>query len=311
MIYSQLILTFLVFLIPEYQLYSLTALLISLFFQLFKNLKSKKDIRTSIIKLEAFTNGEFGKRLFSESTELQSLFISINQLLEKYQLHEQEIRSRNKQMINRLAHISHDLRTPLTSLLGYIDALQDDIYKAETERKKALSTLQDKARRIKSYTENFFHLSQLENPDNTLEFIIDDVTELLRESIIELMPLIEKAGFKVDLTIPDQIIQLKMYRHSLKRVFINLIDNSLKYAIDKRYIGVELIQDKNHVQIIFSDKGSGIPAKTWSQVQNQAQSIDSGGIGLIIIKKIIDYHDGIIAQKDHNGLHQMIISLPR
>jgi|GEM_PF-6802543 len=214
-----------------------------------------------------------------------------------------------------IKNISHDFRTPLTSILGYSTSLDDGLYENEEEQKKYYKIIRKKADYMSKLFDELLELSRLDNNKFILKKTDFDIAELIRELIIEYLPQLEKEDFFIDTNIADSLF-INGDKDRLSRAMRNIIDNVLKHGYAGKFIGFsanEGIKDLIHMEII--DKGKSINDKELDKIFDRFyhNSQHSGrGLGLSIAKEIIEKHNGtIIAEKNiYNGL-TITIDLPR
>lgn len=194
-----------------------------------------------------------------------------------------------------LKNISHDFRTPLTSILGYSISLDEGVYDNEKERKKYIKIIRKKALYMSDLFDEMMELTRLDNNSYVLKKITFNIAEMIREIIIEYLPQLEKEKFFIETEIPETI-NINGDKERLSRGIRNIIDNVLKHASEGKYIGLFVRKNKNStISIIIKDKGKGINDKDKNKIFNRFyhDSKKSGmGLGLTIAKEIIEKHKG-------------------
>ncbi|KKK34234.1 hypothetical protein WN59_08115 [Salinicoccus sediminis] len=202
-----------------------------------------------------------------------------------------------------IAGIGHDLRTPVTSMKGYVDGLIDGVAKTPEKREKYLKTIAAKADELDTLIDELSLFSRLDEGragllteniglDQLLSHIIDEMKLELEESGIEL----SFENIAGETIIPAD-------RSKLFRVFVNILNNSIKYRMhEKHSIRVQLSTADDHARVIVSDNGKGIGREALSKVfqpfyrEDSSRNKNTGGsgLGLSIVKSIIENHDGYI-----------------
>ena len=226
----------------------------------------------------------------------------------RYRQAADELRLMEKSRTHFLTNISHDLRTPITSIQGYIEALLSDVF-AEHEQKKYLNLIHDRALGLNRMINDLFELVKLESRKVTLNLTKIPVTKLIQhlhekyELDIKrngLNIIIEDSNIKVNNPIP--VINIDLNR--IDQVLDNLISNAVKHTSVKGTITIffELINDSKDILIKVMDNGSGIEEKDLPYVfdrfykgdQLRNSSEKSSGLGLAITKEIVEIHKGRI-----------------
>lgn len=223
---------------------------------------------------------------------------------------------RRKELISNL---SHDLRTPLSSVLGYSEMLKNGIYDDEEEQRRYIDIIYRKAAYMEKLLTELLEYSRLEMGTIRLQKQKMDITELVREILIEYYPEIEKNHYELDLEIPEHAVIGTWDREKLGRVIRNLIDNALKYGMDGNKLRIAIQKNEKQVYLEIQDYGKGIPQKEIPHVTEQFYRADLArnskkggmGLGLFIVQEIIRLHNGNfhIESKEQKGT-KMCIRLP-
>ncbi len=232
--------------------------------------------------------------------EFLSIVDNFNHLLEwmnDLQREKEKMYQENRQMI---ADISHDLKTPLTVILGYSKALSEGRIPKE-KQKKYLDTIYEKSILSADLIDSLFDCVKMEHPSFKLALKEVDLCEYIKEVLAERYSEIEESGFDIDVDIPEQKIPLFIDVKLFKRLLENLISNSLRHNPKGTTIYVSIKEDRRNVVITVADNGKGIPPELADQIfkpfvtSNHARSSGKGtGLGLTITKKIAELHGGSI-----------------
>ncbi|GAB2571889.1 sensor histidine kinase [Gracilibacillus alcaliphilus] len=240
--------------------------------------------------------------LANHDKALDELTFSINDLLE--QLEKIQIQSIKSQTARKriLSSISHDIRTPLTSIIGYIDALQDDISISEQERNEYIATVSKKANSLKQLLDDLFDMAKLDADEFTLKEERLDFAEVARESVISFLPELKKEGIELKVHIPEDTCYIMADHQSLIRIIGNVIKNALHYGKDGGILGVELIETDNNYQMLIWDRGPGISDEDMENIfermyrgeDSRNRSYGGSGLGLSIAKELVERNHGQI-----------------
>ena len=226
----------------------------------------------------------------------------------RYRQAADELRLMEKSRTHFLTNISHDLRTPITSIQGYIEGLLSDVF-AEHEQKKYLNLIHDRALGLNRMINDLFELVKLESRKVTLNLTKIPVTKLIQHLHDKYELDIKRNGLNIiieDSNIkannPISVINIDLNR--IDQVFDNLISNAVKHTSVKGTITIffELINDSKDILIKVMDNGSGIEEKDLPYVfdrfykgdQLRNSSEKSSGLGLAITKEIVEIHKGRI-----------------
>lgn len=198
-----------------------------------------------------------------------------------------------------LADISHDLKTPITVIQGYANAVNDGVIPPE-KREQYLKTICVKADMLNELINTFHEYSKLEHPDYVLNLEPFDICNYLRDYMAEKYNELELSGFELDVDIPETHILCNIDTLQLKRAFENIVSNFLRHNPKGSTLFCALHAQKNSVQIVLADNGTGISNEIAEaifepfSVGEKSRSKNGSGLGLAIAKKIISSHNGTI-----------------
>lgn len=243
--------------------------------------------------------------LITDDRELQALLVTLNELLDHNQKITAEFRKTEKSMKKMLANISHDMKTPLTVVLGYIEMIQNKPSISEEERLRLLSLIHNKTYEIISLMNTFFDLARLESGDKDIPLARVPINECIKKSILSFYELVEAKGFQAQIELPDQPLYAFANEEALERVFNNLMSNAIRYGSDGDHIGVSLTYDEPSIFIEIWDNGKGINARDQELVfermitleESRNKAFQGSGLGLTITKRLVEAMGGDITLK--------------
>lgn len=227
----------------------------------------------------------------------EKLLFEINRYLENTQANKLKYIKREEEIRKEIENISHDLRTPLTSIRGYLELINDETI-SEKEKKDYISIVQKRSKVLQNLIQDFYDLSRIENNDYNLNMEIVDINRELREQILLFYNDFEKKNIDVNLNLDENSVLVKLDEGAIKRVFNNLIQNSIKYS--KSSFCMSLIKNDNEVIIEFRNDVDDISKDELSLLFNRfymkdkSRSSDSSGLGLTISKFLVESMNGEI-----------------
>lgn len=240
-------------------------------------------------------------KIITDDREIREILLELNTLLEAKYNNQKEYRLLETSMKQMISNISHDLKTPLTVILGYIETelLKE---KDETETRQNLEIIYKKANELLVLINKFFELSKLESGDTKIEFTDVEISEFIRVTIGGLYKLIQEAGVEVDVNLPDEKIFIQTNEDILKRIINNLIMNALKYGAYGKYLGINIREEGEMLIVEIVDKGKGIEKKYQKKVFDRLFTLEDSrnreyqgsGLGLSITKKMVEQLGGKI-----------------
>lgn len=281
-----------------------------------------KDFLVPIKKLlegfQEFQNHHYNYRIkFNSSNELDELKDAFNQMSQTVH-HEMILREKaekNKEQL--ILDITHDIKTPLTSITGYCEVLKNDSLDPGT-RKKFLDIIMNNSNRINNLMRSLHEVSYANNQELVLEEV--DVSEMLRELLIEFIPMLESNNMTYEFDLPEEIIYSQIDVIKLSRAISNIINNSINYSGDNTSLYVDMLKSNNKLIITIKDTGKGMSKRLLNTVFEpfvrgdlaRSPHVEGSGIGLTITKKFIEMHGGTIAiNSGVNKGCEVIITLPK
>jgi signal transduction histidine kinase len=244
-------------------------------------------------KIVSFTNDKKICELLSKV----NIFVDLNSTIK------QEYNKKNESIRKMISNMSHDLKTPLTVILGYIETINLCSKENLNEKKIQLVKVYSKAEEMLSLINNFFDLAKLESNDISIELYDLNVSEIVREKILDYFEIINEKKINIKIDIPKKPIYANLNDIALKRILDNLISNSLKYGMDGNFIGCKLWFDEDFVYIDIWDNGKGIDESNLDNIFERLYTLEdsrnkkynSSGLGLTITKRLVEKMNGIIS----------------
>lgn len=219
---------------------------------------------------------------------------------------------------NFVSNVSHELKTPLTVIQGHLAAMGDepDGERWQTSRR----IVAEEADRLTQLVDNLLLLSRLEMPDFVLDTRPVNLEAVVEDAILQLSDLAEARDVSLSLQRTGSLPRIMADRARLKQVFLNLLDNAIKYNRAGGTVTVQLSATEQQVVTRVEDTGEGIPAqdlvhvfkKMYRVERRQARRVEGSGLGLSIVQRIVEQHGGSIAvesQEDEGSV--FTVTLPR
>lgn len=197
-----------------------------------------------------------------------------------------------------VANVSHELRSPLTSIIGYVQAILDGTSKEE-DLDKYLSIVLDESERLSLLIDELLDLSQIESGQFPIKYDDFDINELIRRILISQENRISAKEIDLNINFENENCIVRADRERISQVILNLVDNAIKFNMHGGSIGIETWTQKEKTFIKIEDSGIGIPEKELKNIWDRFYQTDKSrgdfgrgtGLGLSIVKKIIDEHN--------------------
>ncbi len=240
--------------------------------------------------------------LHTDNTDVKQLLIEINRLLEHNQKMMANYNKTEISMRKMLSNISHDLKTPLTVVLGYIEIMLNDSNRSNQKAEVLLEKIHDKTGEVLDLIKKFFDLAKLESGDKDIPLTRVNMNELCRKNILNFYEVLTLKGFDVGIELPEENLYALANEEELDRVFHNLISNAIQYGAAGKVLGLMLRSDEQSVYVDVWDKGKGISElhkdlvfeRMYTLEDSRNKSFQGSGLGLTITKRLVEKMDGQI-----------------
>lgn len=232
--------------------------------------------------------------------EFQEIYDSFNEISEQLHHSRQEQRQLSKSKQRMISDISHDLKTPVTTISGFSKALLDDVTSPE-EQRHYLEIIYKKSLHLSELVDLFYEYSRMDHPDFVLHMQQGDFCKFLQIHLSQRYMELEESGFFLEVDLPEEPVMLTFDRMQMTRSIDNLINNVVKHNISGAEILVSLYYESEKVILIIADNGIGIPESLKNSLFDPFTTADysrnhskGSGLGLSITKKIVERHGGTI-----------------
>lgn len=216
-----------------------------------------------------------------------------------------------------IVYLAHDLKTPLASVIGYLNLLYNEEQISPKLQKKYLGITLNKAERLEDLINEFFEIARFNLSNITLQYSRINLTRLLEQLVYEFNPILKEKNLSCTLNVPNDIM-LTCDANKIQRVFDNLLRNAYFYSFDNSNILITVLECNERLIIRFTNHGYTIPKEKLVQIFEQFYRLDSArstnnggaGLGLAIAKKIVELHHGTIFARSENEIIEFEVSLP-
>lgn len=262
------------------------------------------------------TDSDENVMVFTDNKVLMDLAAQINRLLENQRKVKVDFRRSEIASKKMLSNISHDIKTPMTVILGYLEIMRLN----GSGENEMLLKVEQKARRVMELINQFFTLAKLEAGDTDIEISKIDVCEVCRENVLDFYELLTQKEFRVEVDIPEEAVFVRGNKDALQRILFNLISNVVRYGTDGKYMGIFLRSDKKYIYIDVVDKGKGIDKafaqnvfeRLFTMEDSRNREIQGNGLGLTIAQNLAHQLGGeIILDSEPNVKTTFTVKLGR
>lgn len=249
--------------------------------------------------------------------ELKEAEYKLNQLRINLKENERIAREAEQRKNDLLVYLAHDLKTPLTSVIGYLNLLRDEEEISKSLRVKYIGISLEKAERLELLINEFFEITRFNLSTLTLELSTVNLTRMMQQIIFDFEPMSSLKDITVNLAI-EADVEVKIDVNKMERVFDNLLNNAINYSFPEKTINIVVCKLEDNLEIVFSNCGNTIPAEKLEKIFEQFYRLDASrdsssggaGIGLAVSKEIVELHQGTINVKSDSEITKFNIAIP-
>ena len=277
------------------------------------------QLRHVISELHYIANGHFDHRInFRVRPELQRVVDSINSLVDSTVNSINEERAIEKSKDELITNVSHDIRTPLTSIIGYLGLLKTGISSKE-DQQKYVDIAYTKAEQMKSLADDLFEYTTLKSTSTKLNLNELHIYSMLEQVAAGFELEAEKKGIDIEIEARPKNLTIQADAEKLVRVYNNLISNAFKYGTGATKIKlVANLVNKSEVELRVENNGEPIPVSAQKKIFDRFYRVETSrntktggtGLGLSITKSVVDLHHGTIRCQSDENWTSFIIRLP-
>lgn len=251
------------------------------------------------------------------SRELEATENKINNIKRTLEKRRMEAQLSERRKNDLIIYLAHDLKTPLTSVIGYLTLLRDEKDISEEQREKYLSISLDKAQRLEELINEFFDITRFNLTDIELQCSNVNLTRLLEQSAYEFQPMLAEKNLTYSINAGENTM-LYCDADKLQRVIDNLLRNAVFYSYENTEISINVEPTVEGISIIIANRGDTIPPEKLNRIFEQFFRLDSSrstntggaGLGLAIAKKIAELHGGEIRAESADQIVRFIVTIP-
>jgi signal transduction histidine kinase len=278
----------------------LVAVAIALLLTFFLSRRILAPVKALTSATERVGSGDFSQKVKikdkGELGELAQAFNSMSSDLERAE----------KLRQNMVADVAHELRTPLSNVQGYLEALRDGVIKPNAETIRSLS---EEATLLSRLVDDLQELSLAEAGELKLNCQTGDIAELIKQAVMVVRGQAVAKGVSVSIDLPDKLPPVNIDSHRISQVLRNLLENAVAHTAKGGSITVAVKQQGNWVEVSVTDTGEGIPAEDLPNIferfyrvdKSRARATGGSGLGLTIAKRLVEAHGGKIEAQSEPG----------
>ncbi|MBP1173167.1 signal transduction histidine kinase [Paenibacillus sp. PvR133] len=271
--------------------------------------------------LQIISEGNLSYRVpVMRNDELGRVAFNINLMAERLQQQIEKERELEISKLEMITGISHDLRTPLTSIIGYIELLRTNSFQNKDEYTRFVQNTYNKAIHLKKLLDDLFEYTRLTSVDTRLDLNKIDVFQLLDQLIFEFEPIAQENGIHIIKDLGNSPIITVIDSKKIARAIDNLLMNALKYSVKPGTVRILMKLDNKQISIEIENKGNPLTQEQENKLFNRFYKVDhsrssegiqtGAGLGLSIARNIIELHGGTLTLIHINNIFKFTLTLP-
>ena len=306
---------FLLMLIPVLLIALICTLLVMRISEKRAKIRAEESLRIILDSIDSvFKKGD---TLISLPPEFADAENKLNAIRNENLRNEQLAKEAEQRKNDLVVYLAHDLKTPLTSIIGYLTLLRDEPQISEQLRLKYQGIALDKARRLEDLINEFFDITRFSLQNIHLEYQTFDLNMMLQQLLEEFYPVLAEKNISAEF-LPDTHLTISADPDKLARVFDNLLRNAAAYSYPNTTIAVKLKEDQNFAVLVFENHGAVISEQKQKLIfqkfyrLDEARSSRTGGagLGLAIAKELVELHGGEIWVTSNEEATRFCVRLP-
>lgn len=250
-------------------------------------------------------------------SELHDVEKDMNLIKTNFKRSQQLAKEAEQRKNDLVVYLAHDLKTPLTSVIGYLTLLRDESQILEELRTKYLSILLEKAERLEDLINEFFEITRFNFTTLTLDLSSVNLTRMIEQTVYEFKPMFSEKGLQCTISAASDIM-ISCDANKLQRVLDNLMRNAVNYSFNSTTIELLVIQNNEGVKLKVLNHGNTIATEKLNRIFEQFYRLDTArstqnggaGLGLAIAKEIVELHGGTISAFSENEMIMFEVAIP-
>jgi signal transduction histidine kinase len=259
----------------------------------------------SPIRTLSSTAIKLGKGDFSQRVQIKNRG-EVGELANTFNSMADDLERTEKLRRNMVADIAHELRTPLSNVSGYLEAIRDDVIKPDPSTIASLSEEVDLLSRL---VDDLQELALVDAGELKLNRLPEDLLLLIQQAVKAVQTRVLSKGLQIGIDVPEMIPPVNIDYHRISQVLRNLLENAIKYTPDGGKITVSAVKQGKFICISVADNGEGIPAEDLPNMferfyrvdKSRARRAGGSGLGLTIVKRLVESHGGTVSVQSELG----------
>lgn len=303
--------------VNRYLLLALLIAIVAVFLLITKIWRVREQLSLIQEALADIKAGNLNRRvLVSPNDMTKQICYDLNEIAVNSQAHLIRQRQSEQAYKRLMTSLSHDVKTPLASMVGYLEAVESGLVTGE-EKEEYIHVAAQKAHYMQHFVEKLFEWVKLDAGEQIFHFEECDINEVTRSIMTDWIPILENSGFAYDIDICENECKINLDQNAYARILNNLLQNAITHSGGDR-LSLQISEEVQSVKIAVSDNGAGISEEDLPHIFERmyqcdhSRRVQGNGLGLAITKELVSAHKGTITVESTSGEGAaFIILLPR
>ncbi|MDQ0429225.1 signal transduction histidine kinase [Planomicrobium stackebrandtii] len=297
------------------------ALFVSFFYLIERQRYIESTMKNMMKEMESIAKGQFDQELTNEDEGvIGELAREVNQIILQLEGAKAEQKKAAEIKNDLITNVAHDLRSPLTSIVGYLDLINEDRYKSEVELRYYIQIIHQKSHELNQLLNDLFEYTLVQNKEALINEVPINLEEMMNQLSVQFQFQLKEAGMEMRQHFSFTERPFVMGEGpKLARVFENLIENAIRYGKEGKYIDLSVKESEELIEIEIASYGQAIPSidlpylfeRFYRVEKSRSQYTGGSGLGLAIVKSILELHGGQIRAESTLGKTAFVVKLPK
>ncbi len=271
-----------------------------------------KNINVFINKMNSLAAGDFTARL--DYGEFINKHPTVSEITKSFNKMAEELENTKVLRTDFVNNFSHEFKTPIVSIAGFTKLLRRGNL-SEKQKEEYLQIIEEESLRLSAMATNVLNMTKVENQVILSEVSEFNLSEQIRNSVLLLENFWTQKNIEINLDIDEHIIEGD--EEILKQVWLNLFHNAVKFTSEYGFVTIKILDKNENYEISFANPGEEIPVDTRDRIfdkfyqVDESHSSEGNGIGLAIVKRVVELHSGTVSVNCNKGINTFTVSLPK
>lgn len=271
-----------------------------------------RPVNLLIEKMNRLTSGDYDVRI--EINKKAGRYAELKRLGESFNTLAEELGNTEMLRSDFINNFSHEFKTPIVSIAGFAKLLKKKQLTDE-QREEYLNIIEEESLRLSAMATNVLNLTKIEHQSILTDVVEFNLSEQIRKCVLMAEGKWQKKNLEFELELEEYVVEAN--EELLKQVWINLIDNAIKFSTEGSVISLRIIEEEKFVEVAVENMGKDIPPEQQKKIfhkfyqGDESHSGEGNGIGLALVKRVVELHRGEVSVESKEGVTIFVVKIPK